>query len=110
MSRIIQRNVNYFSENNTRFVFINGKCCERLKDCFSELQEQLSLPDYFGHNLDALDEMLADLEWVVEEEVKIIIQHPELLLVREPLIRQDFLDVLQDCENEKVSVTYLGGE
>ena len=107
MSRIIRSNSNYYSENNTRFVFIDGKCCTHLKDCYAALQEQLSLPDYFGHNLDALDEMLADLDWVEEEEVKIIISHLELLLIYEPLIKQDFLEVLEFCDNEKVSVVYL---
>lgn len=101
-------NSQYYTENNVRFVFINGKCCERLQECFTALQEQLSFPDYFGHNLDALDEMLADLEWVEEEEVKIIIHNADFLLIRAPLVKQDFLDVLQDCENEQVSVIYLG--
>ena len=108
MSRIIHTKFNYYSENKTRFVFIDGKCCAHLKDCYAALQEQLSFPDYFGNNLDALDEMLADLEWVEEEEVKIIISHSELLLINEPLIKQDFLEVLEFCDHEKVSVVYLG--
>lgn len=107
MSRIIRTNSTYYSENNIRFVFIDGRCCAHLRDCYATLQEQLSLPDYFGHNLDALDEMLADLEWIEEEEVKIIISHADLLLINEPLIKQDFLEVLEFCEHEKVSVVYL---
>ncbi len=63
----------YFSTNNERFVFIDGNTCDSVEKCYATLQQQLSIPDYFGHNLDALEEVLADIEWVQEEIVQIIL-------------------------------------
>jgi RNAse (barnase) inhibitor barstar len=64
---------------------------------------QLDIPDYFGHNLDALEEVLADLEWVTENVCIIILNHKALL--SDAMDKKiDFLDILQQCENEKVQV------
>jgi hypothetical protein len=44
------------------------------------LRLALSLPDYFGRNWDALDEVLRDLEWIRERNV--ILVHSDLPLQR----------------------------
>ncbi|MEO9023254.1 MAG: barstar family protein [Ginsengibacter sp.] len=108
MSAILNTDTNYYSENNIRFVFIDGHTCNRIGKCYDTLQQQLSLPDYFGRNLDALDEMLDDLEWVTEEKVKIIILNSDELLTDDLEKKTIFLDILNSSENEKLEIIYPG--
>jgi hypothetical protein len=43
----------------------------------------MKFPDYSGKNLDALDEMLNDLEWIEEQKVIIYIDHSSEWLSKE---------------------------
>jgi RNAse (barnase) inhibitor barstar len=106
MSTIIHRAANWYSANNIRYVLIDGNTCTRLTDCYTVLQQQLDIPDYFGKNLDALEEVLADLEWIPEEKIKITILHPAVLLAEEEDKKNDFLSIMNTCENERVEVMY----
>lgn len=108
MSQISELKTDYFVYNGTRFVFIDGLFCKIIAQCYDALQQQLSFPDYFGRNLDALEEMLSDLEWIEEERIKIIIANGEGILSEDPKKRKIFLDILNSSENEKLEVIYLG--
>ena len=48
---------------------IDGQKATSMKDFHEQIGEALNFPDYSGKNLDALDEMLNDLEWIREEKV-----------------------------------------
>ena len=100
----------FFVENNIRYVFIDGNVCKSIDQCYASLKQQLSLPDYFGNNLDALDEVLSDLEWIHEKKIKIIILNSAGLLAKDISKRNDFLDVLNSAENEKLEIIYLRNE
>jgi RNAse (barnase) inhibitor barstar len=98
----------YFSTNNERLVFIDGNTCDSLEKCYATLQQQLSIPDYFGHNLDALEEVLADAEWIEEEKIHILILNEKELLKNNDDKKTAFLDVLKSNENKKIDITILG--
>ena len=70
MSSIINLQKSYYTENNIRYIFIDGNTCKKINSCYTTLQQQLSLPLYFGNNLDALEEVLSDLDWITEYKVK----------------------------------------
>ena len=110
MSVILNVPVSYYTENNIRYVFVDGNACKHIENCYSTLQQQLSIPDYFGNNLDALEEVLADLDWIKEEKIKIIISNSSSLLANDPAKKKGFLDILNSCENEKMEIIYLGKE
>ena len=110
MSAISNIPKSYFSENNIRYVFIDGTVCKQIDDCYKTLQPQLSLPDYFGNNLDALEEVLSDLEWINEEKVRIIILNRPELLLNDANKKEFFLDILNSCSNEKIEIIYLGAD
>ena len=99
--------LSYYSENDTRYVFLDGLVCSTLATCYYILQQQLSLPDYFGSNLDALDEVLSDLDWIPEKKIKIIIANNDQLLNGEAHKRKDFLDTINSADNDKVEIIYL---
>ncbi|MEO8584285.1 MAG: barstar family protein [Flavitalea sp.] len=110
MSKISSIATHYYTENDTRYAFIDGRACAHLQQCYSSLQRQLSLPDYFGRNLDALEEVLADLDWIAEEKIKIIISEIDSLLAKEEDSREDFLEVLNTSGNKRLEIIYLGTE
>ncbi len=108
MSAILNIPATYYAENNIRYVFIDGFACKHIDRCYATLQEQLSLPDYFGKNLDALEEVLDDLDWIPQEKVRIIIFNQPDLLSNDAEKKNDFLYILNSCENEKVEIVYVG--
>jgi RNAse (barnase) inhibitor barstar len=100
----------FYTENNVRYVFIDGNTCDTIEKCYTTLQQQLSIPDYFGFNLDALEEVLADLEWINEEKITIIIINKPALLQNDESLKDSFLGILQKNDNDKVQIVYLGEE
>ncbi|MEO6837705.1 MAG: barstar family protein [Ginsengibacter sp.] len=100
----------YFAENNIRYVFVDGNLCDTIEKCYTTLEQQLSLPGYFGNNLDALEEVLSDLEWIHEEKIKIIILNSAELLAKNISTKNSFLDILNICENKKLQIIYLDKE
>lgn len=100
----------YFAENNIRYVFVDGNLCDTIDKCYITLIQQLSLPDYFGNNLDALEEALSDLEWIHEKKIEIIILNSSALLTKDISKKKDFLEILNSGENKKLEVIYLGEE
>jgi RNAse (barnase) inhibitor barstar len=109
MSHIKNIPTAYYASNNERLIFIDGNSCDTLDKCYSTLQQQLSIPDYFGHNLDALEEVLADAEWIAEEKIHILILNPTDLLKNDAAKKEAFLDVISSSDNEKIRVSVLGG-
>ncbi len=103
-------NQNYFVDGDTRIVFIDGNICDTISKFYVTLQSQLSIPDYFGCNLDALDEVLADLEWIPEERIKIIIINKRNLLASDKSKKNALLEVLKESHRGKLAVCILGEE
>ena len=107
MSIVTRSRFSFYSANDTRYVFIDGFACLTLADCYQSLQQQLDIPDYFGNNLDALDEVLSDLDWLDEKYVKIIIANISKLLSKEIDRKKDFLEVMENNENAFLEIIYL---
>jgi RNAse (barnase) inhibitor barstar len=62
---------------------IDGQKATSMKDFHEQIGEALNFPDYSGKNLDALDEMLNDLEWIREEKVILYITNSNDWLSKE---------------------------
>ena len=91
----------------TRVVLIHAKGINSLADFYKDIELSLETPPYFGHNLDALDEILADLSWISEPSVVLIIYRSELLLQNNPNERDNLMEVLSSCSNPKLDVLFL---
>ena len=62
---------------------IDGGTATSVKDFHEAISTAMHFPDYSGKNLDALDEMLNDLEWIDEKKVIIYIDRSAEWLSRE---------------------------
>ena len=110
MSTILNLSSPCYIENDTRYVFLDGQYCKTIQQCYSSLRAQLSLPGYFGNNLDALEEVLNDLDWITERVIKIIILNSKELLAEDISKKNAFLDILNTSENKRLQIIYLGEE
>ncbi|KAA6441386.1 barstar family protein [Dyadobacter flavalbus] len=63
--------------------YIDGRKAASIKDFHEQIAAAMQFPDYSGKNLDDLDEMLNDLEWIDEQKVIIYIDHSAEWLSRE---------------------------
>ena len=67
-----------------RVAAIDGTAVESKQDLMSALSEALELPDYFGGNWDALDEVLRDLAWLDAGGHVLVVSGADDLREREP--------------------------
>lgn len=76
---------------------IQGKKCRTPSGLFNEFARALAFPDYFGHNWDALEECLADLEWLPAKGYILLISDTQAVL---PEAEEDYdtlLEILDDA-------------
>ncbi|MGC4096903.1 MAG: barstar family protein [Nitrospira sp.] len=76
---------------------IQGKNCRTLSNLFDEFARALAFPDYFGHNWDALEECLADLEWLPATGYILLITDAHAVLPGDEEEYETLLEVLDDA-------------
>lgn len=76
---------------------VNGKKCATPAGLFAEFARALEFPDYFGHNWDALEECLADLEWLPAKGYVIVIADAQAVMPGDDEDYETLLEVLSDA-------------
>ena len=76
---------------------IRGSKCRSVAGLFAEVAEVLEFPDYFGHNWDALEECLADLEWLPAKGYVLCFTNAESILPDDEEEFATFLEVVSDA-------------
>ncbi|MBK7244505.1 MAG: barstar family protein [Saprospiraceae bacterium] len=66
---------------NAFYAHLDGADCPTSLALHQQLKQIFELPEYFGDNMDALYDCLLDLEWIVEDNVILVIEHPDQLLI-----------------------------
>jgi len=66
-----------------RIARIDGSKVPSLKAFYEAIAQALKFPDYFGFNLDSLDELLNDLSWLEEDHILLYISNSEAFLSQE---------------------------
>lgn len=84
------------------FVFrhLRGEKMSSKADLMNEFAAVLQFPSYFGHNWDALDECLADLEWLPGAGYVFVIRHALNTLQNDDDAFQTLLQVLDSSGRE----------
>jgi RNAse (barnase) inhibitor barstar len=76
---------------------VKGCHCKTPAHLFAEFARALEFPDYFGHNWDALEECLADLEWLPAKGYILLITDAAHVLLDDEEEYETFLEVLRDA-------------
>lgn len=76
---------------------IKGTKCQASAGLLSEFARALAFPDYFGHNWDALEECLADLEWLPAKGYILLITDAAQVLPDDEDEYETLLEVLSDA-------------
>ncbi len=76
---------------------IEGKKCRTSSSLLGEFARALSFPEYFGHNWDALEECLADLEWLPAKGYILLITDAHAVLPDDEEEYETLLEVLSDA-------------
>ena len=93
---------------NIHVVVLEGKAMCGTEDFYNELTEKLKLPDYFGRNLNALDECLTDLEWLGLDgrALVVIVRDAEAMMHSDRELYDIFIGVMRDAGKEwSIAVT-----
>ncbi len=78
---------------------ISGVKCKTKAGLLDECARALSFPDYFGHNWDALEECLADLEWLPAQGYLLVVTDADQVLTRpdEEDDYETFIEILSEA-------------
>jgi RNAse (barnase) inhibitor barstar len=76
---------------------IKGAKCQTTTGLLTECARALDFPDYFGHNWDALEECLADLEWLPAKGYILLFTDAARVLPDDEAEYETFLEVLRDA-------------
>jgi len=76
---------------------IKGRQCKTPAHLFAEFAQVLKFPDYFGYNWDALEECLADLEWLPAKGYILLITEAGHVLPDDEEEFETFLEILRDA-------------
>lgn len=76
---------------------LSGANCRSRNGLFAEMARALEFPDYFGHNWDAVEECLADLEWLPGKGYVVLFTDAQLILPDDEEEFATFLEVLSDA-------------
>ena len=76
---------------------IKGAKCQTTAGLLTEFARALDFPDYFGHNWDALEECLADLEWLPAKGYTLLITDSAHVLPDDEEEYETFLEILRDA-------------
>lgn len=76
---------------------IHGKKCATSAGLFTEFARAIGFPDYFGHNWDAMEECLADLEWLPAKGYILLITDAQAVLPGDEDEYETFLEILSDA-------------
>lgn len=89
---------------DTYVACIDGRHIQSMDDLYDQLRDALSLPDYFGRNLDALYDILSDLSWIEQQFTFLIITHIHDLFGNNTDTRDALLQLLLDIENVDLEI------
>jgi RNAse (barnase) inhibitor barstar len=77
-----------------RALTIDGDRCRTQNGVMAEFARALEFPAYFGHNWDAFEECLRDLEWLRASAYAIVVREAENLLIESGDDYRTFVEIM----------------
>ena len=98
---ILKETYTQTSQNNILVAIIDGEKADTAESFYKILGDALRFPDYFNHNMDSFDELINDLDWLDENDIRIVFKNYDNFLEEEnDEIREIILTVLDDAAEE----------
>lgn len=80
---------------------VRGDNCRTKDMLFREWASALQFPYYFGHNWDALNECVLDLEWIVSDSIVVAVTNAQELLVDEPSNLGVLMEIIEHASRHR---------
>lgn len=95
---------------NTQVGLLHGNDCRTLSDFYFHLGRIIPLPNYFGNNLDALEEVLLDYcEDQAQPPITLLITDYKIVCIEELEEKRLMLaDILNSLDNHRIEIIALG--
>ena len=84
-------------ESGFAFFHVDGKTIARKEQLLNHMATALHFPKEFGHNWDALEDYLTDLDWVDGDGYLIYFDHIDGLLEAHPDQFETFVEIVRDA-------------
>ena len=98
----------YIHSNTDTITFIiNGDACDDKFSFYETISQALNLPDYFGKNLDTLEEILFDLDFIDQTYCQLIIFNYSHLMANEPDYKLALQELLESIESEFLEIILI---
>jgi Barstar, RNAse (barnase) inhibitor len=98
-------------ENCNYNTSIDGERCKDIKSFLKEIGIAFKFPDYYGQNMDALDECINDLDWIDCNSYTLkIIHFNQFLKYETEETRKYIFDFFDRVKNEWANVPNYSGE
>ncbi|HPI54933.1 MAG TPA: barstar family protein [Chitinophagaceae bacterium] len=106
MAKIYTHSIPFHVSHRTdRYIAcLDGRHIQSMDDFYDQLQDALSLPDYFGRNLDALFDILSDLSWIEQQFTFLIITNLHEMFAQDSAKRDALLQLLFEVENVDLEI------
>ena len=96
------------------YFHVEGKNIEKKEQLLNHVATALRFPGHFGHNWDALEECLIDMEWADADGYVIFYDHIDGLQAAHPDQFETFVEICRDAvaswkEDDKAMLVLLSG-
>jgi RNAse (barnase) inhibitor barstar len=79
---------------------IDGKRCRDIESFLVEIGHAFSFPEYYGRNMNALNDCLNDLDWIDKDSYVLIINHFESFISESEEDKNDVINFLNEIAQE----------
>ena len=93
--------------SSTYFGFMREENIEDIETFYDEIAKALCFPEKKKKNLDALEDMLNDLEWIPYQYIFLIVRSTNSLSISLDENFDGLMDVLSDVSNEKFEMIMI---
>ena len=97
------------------FFHVDGRSVQRKEQLMNAMATALDLPEHFGHNWDALEECLMELEGIEAKGYVLLYDHIDGLLATHPDQFETLVEILRDAvgswkDDDTAMIVVLSGE